>query len=802
MNKFLLSSFFAILLAGCVFGYDYPDIPWVFNVRDQISSQKTNANNAALENAMKTGTKKVNFAEIEVTNTKAIDDRRNAYLKNVSSNVLWQKNEIHCPSQYTTMAKAIAAAQAAATTTYNLVIDGSVSITTTNTLPSNIKFVTFRPEGYLNLTGTFNYSNQEILAGVSQHIHHGAGVISGEIRNTYVYVEWFGANGEDTVDDTTAFQKTANMKRLIQLNKGRYYVTKFNLYEGGIVGVGTELGVSNGNISASTIYTTDTSTGNIITVLGNNGTYNQVMFKDFSLICAEGTKPGGYGIAFVPPNPGSHRIYQSYVSNILIRYIPGGIDFTSVSGFTLTGSNFYFYTDTGVKVANPYAVDVGDSSITNCTFFNGNGATYGSVGQGILQHSSGGLKIVGNKFNGGKYSYFLDVQGQSSILLMTGNSFENTSSASILCRNAVSRDPDNRIRFTNFVINGNQFAGNQRDIIFSEISEYHNSNYWNNVSIVGNTFYFITDTGSKRDYSLELNSADHFMVAANVFSSNTFGYGAILIPSGNRWGDIGHNHYFGFDVNVSNNARADDIVKVFMDAQDMSGAISCATSNPTIKILRNGWVGIGTDTDPPITPFHLRLKDDFNLEFDVMGPASPERFMYLMALDNARTSYLPFLISSGHFQVWSNNVLGFEVNPSADCKVYTDLNVVGALSKGSGSFDIPHPDPKKKDYRLRHYFVETPSAGGNLYKYQKNLKKGLNKIKLPSYYKFLNKNSLVYVSGNGFGCYGHGYVKGNYCYIETAKKGSYNILIFADRKDKVATKDFEKYGIEYKGGTL
>ena len=38
-----------------------------------------------------------------------------------------------------------------------------------------------------------------------------------------------------------------------------------------------------------------------------------------------------------------------------------------------------------------------------------------------------------------------------------------------------------------------------------------------------------------------------------------------------------------------------------------------------------------------------------------------------------------------------------------------DLHVTGALSKGSGSFDIPHPT-KGGDWRLRHSFIEGPTA--------------------------------------------------------------------------------------------
>jgi len=133
-------------------------------------------------------------------------------------------------------------------------------------------------------------------------------------------------------------------------------------------------------------------------------------------------------------------------------------------------------------------------------------------------------------------------------------------------------------------------------------------------------------------------------------------------------------------------------------------------------------------------------------------------------------------------------------------QVNGNLSVTGSVSKGSGSFDIAHPDPKKKDtHRLRHYFVETPSAGGNIYKYQIECNEGENYIDLPDYFKYLNKDSLVWV--NPYKHFGRawGQVQRNKkLKIVVEKKGIYNILIFGDRKDETAMKDFNKYGIEYK----
>jgi len=141
------------------------------------------------------------------------------------------------------------------------------------------------------------------------------------------------------------------------------------------------------------------------------------------------------------------------------------------------------------------------------------------------------------------------------------------------------------------------------------------------------------------------------------------------------------------------------------------------------------------------------------------------------------------------------------VSPSQAFHVVGNAIVSGALSKGSGSFDIEHPDPAKKDtHRLRHYFVETPSAGGNIYKYQIDCNEGENYIDLPDYFRHLNTDSLVWANAfKHFGrAWGEVIENGKRAKIVCEQSGVYNILIFGDRKDEIALKEFDEYGVEYK----
>ena len=69
----------------------------------------------------------------------------------------------------------------------------------------------------------------------------------------------------------------------------------------------------------------------------------------------------------------------------------------------------------------------------------------------------------------------------------------------------------------------------------------------------------------------------------------------------------------------------------------------------------------------------------------------------------------------------------------------TDFHVNGALSKTSGTFDIVHPDPSKAidGWRLRHSFVESPTRGDNLYRWEVEVTDGEAIIDLPDYFKYL-----------------------------------------------------------------
>jgi hypothetical protein len=111
---------------------------------------------------------------------------------------------------------------------------------------------------------------------------------------------------------------------------------------------------------------------------------------------------------------------------------------------------------------------------------------------------------------------------------------------------------------------------------------------------------------------------------------------------------------------------------------------------------------------------------------------------------------------------------------------------IDALVKVGGSFEIPHPDPAKREtHNLVHNFVEAPTVGDNIYRYKVTTQNCQATIELPSYYKFLNKNTIIKVSP--VDNFGTGYAildSTSSCITFTSNcDGEYNLLLVGTRID-------------------
>jgi hypothetical protein len=118
-------------------------------------------------------------------------------------------------------------------------------------------------------------------------------------------------------------------------------------------------------------------------------------------------------------------------------------------------------------------------------------------------------------------------------------------------------------------------------------------------------------------------------------------------------------------------------------------------------------------------------------------------------------------------------------------------HIVGALSKGSGTFTIRHPDPAKSgSMALQHSFVESPTRGDNIYTYVVSSSADNQTVvtDLPSYWEFLNENPRMWIQARGKFAQAYGEVSSSLKQFSTTmeKSGSYDVMIIGTRKDKDA----------------
>jgi hypothetical protein len=115
-----------------------------------------------------------------------------------------------------------------------------------------------------------------------------------------------------------------------------------------------------------------------------------------------------------------------------------------------------------------------------------------------------------------------------------------------------------------------------------------------------------------------------------------------------------------------------------------------------------------------------------------------------------------------------------------------DTQCMDAISKTSGTFAIPHPDPEKtKTHTLYHSFVESPTAGENIYRYEIVTQGNIAILELPSYYNFLNINTQIKISPKNHFGKAYGEINADQTCITFCSNcdGAYNVLIFGTRKD-------------------
>ena len=363
-------------------------------------------------------------------------------------------------------------------------------------------------------------------------------------RPLMISVKAFGATGTGLTDDTVAIQAAINAAQ----NGGLWFPAGTYLVSSTLNVTQTSYWCGQG---ANSVITWTNPTLNVVNVNSNVAfAAEQLVFITFASATA------GAILTLTGPTGAGNGL--SWLRNV--RFYNGYIAVNTLAAYQFSIDNCYISTPVyaGVIVQNTLNADAGDSFIGDSLFL-----LSGTAAMGIIQYSSGGLRIDGNKFDGGAIGYQLSLEASgipTSELLVIGNSFDSqTTKALDFVR------PSGSLGFINAVIVGNQINGiNATSASWTGIATDSIAGEWlSQLTIANNQITMPSSTGSPTFTGIQLGtSARDFMVADNeIFSQSGSGspvnYG-ITIASGIAGGTIGVNRFDGapWTNKVLNNAGA------------------------------------------------------------------------------------------------------------------------------------------------------------------------------------------------------------------------------------------------------
>ena len=345
----------------------------------------------------------------------------------------------------------------------------------------------------------------------------------------------FGADPTGTNDSTSAMAAAHATGRLVYYPNGTYLFTKLTtpITRGGIVGDGpTSTVLNSSDTSSDTLIVFNALWQNSLPQEDNNA----LVFRDFSVQCPTAKTLGACIEVTAPIVSTVQQENQITVfDNVTCRNFATGIYFKSASFWKVLNCNFIDYRVAGIQVANIYNSDSGDGAITNC-LFETNPVSLGNAG--ILQNSSGGLRITGCKFLGASFGYKMAWTGAaSSNLQIVNNSFELMDTFAI----SLTRS-SGTATFSLINITGNNFA----------LSGFHigtDLNTWlSKIAVTGNIFELWAGYTSVVN-SIGLNNVNNLIISGNTFIGAGITSVAISLFNPTN-GQVGLNNYFGITTPV------------------------------------------------------------------------------------------------------------------------------------------------------------------------------------------------------------------------------------------------------------
>lgn len=369
----------------------------------------------------------------------------------------------------------------------------------------------------------------------------------------YVNLQYpgYGVDKTGTADSTTGIAAALATGYVVFAPPGVYKFGSsgilLNFSAGGIIGAGQ---------NQTALISPDTSNANLITCTGIAGIIP--IFRDFTLE-GNASKVAGSGIIFTPS---AGQLSGAMIDNVGFASMPVHLNFGAVEYFSVRGCTFSGYTQAGIQAANTYNNDAGDSQIIGNWFLAGN-----TTGIGVEQFSSGGLRIIGNKFNTGAYGYALGLNSanNTSILLFEGNSVENMAQVGV----SFSR-LSGAATFSHAIITGNEFAANLVGVAADQACV----GFLGDLLVSNNTFSM-----SSGEYGIIVGAVDGFIIGHNSYFGSGTTYG-LVIDAGASNGLVDLQNYIGVSNPFSNSGTG---IAIQACPKAMSAvALSGGTANVTV----------------------------------------------------------------------------------------------------------------------------------------------------------------------------------------------------------------------------
>lgn len=416
-----------------------------------------------------------------------------------------------------------------------------------------------------NVPGGFNLNAQSIGAAIWPRTpaEINASVTPSKFSYPPYNVLRYGADATGGTASTNAFITAGSLGELIYVPAGTYKVASgITITGGGIVGDGAY---------ESYIIATDSTTTDVFTYTGALAG----RFENFQIEMS-GAKTNSYGITI---GPASGEVSGMRLFQVVVNGLPSCINFKRASLWSMVACNFYGYTGDAILVDNQNNADSGDSVIADCQFTSpGNTSAHS-----IRQVASGGLKVIGNKFNNAGVHVLLDLGANStSDLIIVGNSFENAHFSAI----QLQRTAGSAV-FQNVVIVGNQFLVASSSNNSAGVFTNNGAAFLNGLTISGNLFR-VNDTGATD--AVVVDYVTNVLVDSNTMIGNGGTSVGVLYGTHNTGVKVGINTIRGFTNSINVPATTNVV------ASDFQTGTTNVTTSTALGSLFSGTVTIAFPT--------------------------------------------------------------------------------------------------------------------------------------------------------------------------------------------------------------